>query len=206
MFSRRQGRRAILTTGTFASLASLGLWLVSFFLECEFNSTAWSAAVLEGRLAISSYGGALEDIQALRFGSAKSFRRWECTELDWKPGLKWGWTRWRWQLGLYAPRVNMFNCGGPAYRNLMQPVESRVIVVPLWLIVTLVGGPSILLWRYGRRRFPAQHCQRCGYDLTGNVSGRCPECGTPASPQASRDGKEKRTEAAKASEPAKASG
>lgn len=22
-------------------------------------------------------------------------------------------------------------------------------------------------------------CKRCGYDLTGNVSGRCPECGTP---------------------------
>jgi predicted Zn-ribbon and HTH transcriptional regulator len=20
-------------------------------------------------------------------------------------------------------------------------------------------------------------CQKCGYDLTGNVSGRCPECG-----------------------------
>jgi hypothetical protein len=24
-----------------------------------------------------------------------------------------------------------------------------------------------------------QHCGRCGYDLTGNVSGICPECGTP---------------------------
>lgn len=23
------------------------------------------------------------------------------------------------------------------------------------------------------------HCQKCGYDLTGNVSGVCPECGTP---------------------------
>ncbi len=22
-------------------------------------------------------------------------------------------------------------------------------------------------------------CERCGYDLTGNVSGRCPECGAP---------------------------
>jgi hypothetical protein len=24
-----------------------------------------------------------------------------------------------------------------------------------------------------------RHCGRCGYDLTGNVSGICPECGTP---------------------------
>lgn len=22
-------------------------------------------------------------------------------------------------------------------------------------------------------------CSKCGYDLTGNVSGRCPECGAP---------------------------
>jgi len=24
-------------------------------------------------------------------------------------------------------------------------------------------------------------CRQCGYDLTGNVSGRCPECGVPGS-------------------------
>jgi tetratricopeptide (TPR) repeat protein len=26
---------------------------------------------------------------------------------------------------------------------------------------------------------PPGHCIQCGYSLTGNVSGRCPECGTP---------------------------
>ena len=26
---------------------------------------------------------------------------------------------------------------------------------------------------------PAGRCHRCGYDLTGNASGICPECGTP---------------------------
>ena len=30
---------------------------------------------------------------------------------------------------------------------------------------------------YSARRYPRGHCQGCGYDLTGNVSGRCPECG-----------------------------
>jgi len=29
------------------------------------------------------------------------------------------------------------------------------------------------------RRIPTGHCQKCGYNLTGNVSGVCPECGTP---------------------------
>lgn len=26
---------------------------------------------------------------------------------------------------------------------------------------------------------PAGYCGKCGYDLTGNISGVCPECGTP---------------------------
>ncbi|HDZ21569.1 hypothetical protein LCGC14_0908540 [marine sediment metagenome] len=30
-------------------------------------------------------------------------------------------------------------------------------------------------WLY--RPIPLDHCQVCRYDLTGNVTGRCPECG-----------------------------
>ncbi len=44
------------------------------------------------------------------------------------------------------------------------------LVPPLSLVV--------FLWHYDRRKFPPSHCQDCGYDLTGNESGRCPECGT----------------------------
>jgi hypothetical protein len=32
------------------------------------------------------------------------------------------------------------------------------------------------LW-YPTRRPRSGHCQTCGYDLTGNETGRCPECG-----------------------------
>ena len=34
-----------------------------------------------------------------------------------------------------------------------------------------------LLWWLDLRRIPPGHCPHCGYDLTGNVSGKCPECG-----------------------------
>jgi hypothetical protein len=38
------------------------------------------------------------------------------------------------------------------------------------------GGP---IWRWRRRTRGARgQCLECSYDLTGNVSGRCPECGT----------------------------
>ncbi len=29
-----------------------------------------------------------------------------------------------------------------------------------------------------RKTPPIGHCHQCGYNLTGNVSGTCPECGT----------------------------
>jgi hypothetical protein len=49
--------------------------------------------------------------------------------------------------------------------------------IPLWLPVAVVG--VVTLWLYRRTRgFPGGRCHRCGYDLTANVSGVCPECGT----------------------------
>jgi len=51
-----------------------------------------------------------------------------------------------------------------------------MMVLPIWLILTVLIMPTAFLW-WRDRRYPRGHCQYCGYDLTGNVSGRCPECG-----------------------------
>lgn len=48
--------------------------------------------------------------------------------------------------------------------------------LPLWLPFLMFAAPTAFLW-YRDRRIPAGHCQACGYDLRGNVSGICPECG-----------------------------
>ena len=50
-------------------------------------------------------------------------------------------------------------------------------VCPFWLPLLISTSAAVLLWRSGRR-VPEGHCPKCGYDLTGNLSGRCPECGT----------------------------
>jgi hypothetical protein len=49
--------------------------------------------------------------------------------------------------------------------------------LPLWIPLVVVAVPTAFLW-HRDRRMPPGHCQKCGYDLTGNVSGVCPECGT----------------------------
>ncbi|MGD8454631.1 MAG: hypothetical protein PVJ57_22690 [Phycisphaerae bacterium] len=49
--------------------------------------------------------------------------------------------------------------------------------VPLWIPILALGAPTAAVWVRDRRR--PGHCIFCGYDLTGNVTGRCPECATP---------------------------
>ena len=54
----------------------------------------------------------------------------------------------------------------------------RMLQIPIWLLVLMAAIPTAILW-YRDRRPPKGHCQTCGYDLTGNVTGVCPECGAP---------------------------
>ncbi len=48
--------------------------------------------------------------------------------------------------------------------------------IPMWCIAPFVFIPTYLLWRKDRH-IPEGHCQKCGYNLAGNVSGKCSECG-----------------------------
>ncbi len=52
------------------------------------------------------------------------------------------------------------------------------IGLPLWIPCVLFSLPTTVLWWLDRRRMRLGHCQRCGYNLRGNVSGVCPECGS----------------------------
>jgi hypothetical protein len=57
--------------------------------------------------------------------------------------------------------------------------EDLPPVVLLWLLHFLLAPVSLGLLRDWRRaRSSGATCVHCGYDLTGNMSGVCPECGS----------------------------
>lgn len=74
--------------------------------------------------------------------------------------------------------------GWDVFANAADVLEGYCVAV-------LVFGPAsygvtaawsrAVNWLLARHRHfvDARHCRKCGYDLTGNVSGRCPECGAP---------------------------
>lgn len=55
------------------------------------------------------------------------------------------------------------------------PTWTSMVVIPLWIPVFVMALPTGWLWL--RRRRSTGGCTNCGYDLTGNISGTCPECG-----------------------------
>jgi hypothetical protein len=51
------------------------------------------------------------------------------------------------------------------------------LIWTLWLLLLVIGLPTAFIYWRARKRIPPGHCRACGYNLTGNVSGVCPECG-----------------------------
>ncbi len=71
----------------------------------------------------------------------------------------------------------------------MRCIQSRLLLRPSErlneLIVGVIGAFIGILSATGKRRSlqvrfsQTPHCSSCTYNLTGNLSGICPECGTP---------------------------
>ena len=64
------------------------------------------------------------------------------------------------------------------YYHTRNP-ETLEIDVPDWSLILLFASPAVV-WVISRRRRTRKTdcCVHCGYSLTGNTSGVCPECGT----------------------------
>lgn len=88
--------------------------------------------------------------------------------------------------GIIAWRITAAVMGVVAKATVRQDPPWAVSLTGL---ILLAGVPVWLAIVIGRRRYrqlmgryPLGRCQKCGYDLTGNVSGRCPEHAEPLLP------------------------
>jgi len=101
----------------------------------------------------------------------------------------------------YLLRLYFYITGSKRAANTRRLVETlKRDGQAAWACDTCGGigrhGSSVFLWR-GRTLLirsackecrgtgMMRDCRACGYNLTGNVSGVCPECGTPCKPDAS---------------------
>ncbi|MCH7995056.1 MAG: hypothetical protein IIB57_11525 [Planctomycetes bacterium] len=131
----------------------LALWVFSvlFVLYYESPNSRWAIALTFGRI---SFGDWNENGAGWTCMPVYSELRFFAAEMPWTEFA-------HKRLGFSLPRR-----------------DSRgVFRIPVWLLVVAVGFPTAILW-WRDRRPKAGFCKVCKYDLTGNVSGTCPECGT----------------------------
>jgi hypothetical protein len=65
----------------------------------------------------------------------------------------------------------------------LQGGSSREQSRALWPLLACTVLPTLVLRQLRRERIAPGTCRFCGYDLTGNMSGRCPECGASVAGQ-----------------------
>ena len=135
----------------------------------------WYAVPLQGRIQIYHFGAAVPE------SAAPDFVRMNLN------GGTWG----RGSLVLGETRVSPFAGGSVTAGYVHQGGGSRLATpfsqwsLGLWkpfFLSWLLFLPAAVAFRRHRARLRrgAGLCMRCGYDLTGNLSGVCPECGAAA--------------------------
>ncbi|MBN1512037.1 MAG: hypothetical protein JXB13_08480 [Phycisphaerae bacterium] len=158
MRRRSRTRRVLKWMGLVACLVTVLVflsslvWSVGFCRLADEGRESLSIGTLPGELAYvlgRYYVACPQTDEGLHVAPASEFM-WTSKDLLASPVVKW--------------TVNSYGA------------QSVYVSVPLWFVSLVFAIPTAILW-YLDRRPPKGHCQKCGYNLTGNVSGVCPECG-----------------------------
>ncbi|MCC6357871.1 MAG: hypothetical protein IT450_03950 [Phycisphaerales bacterium] len=148
---RESLRRAILGSSWATALFAMAIVLFAFSASVEYDDGAGT------RYTVSE--GALWTLTA----ETEDF-----PFLETSPSLYVSWNSWGEQY-YFSEQL----CPHTEFNAISSIGRWSGWVIPLWMTL----APPVILILALRRRFPPDACPRCGYDLTGNVSGRCPECG-----------------------------
>jgi hypothetical protein len=151
----------------------------------KFSQAAKLAALRAGLGLVMTAIGAVVFIGLARLARNESFLAASWVYLYFERLVAWWFVGW-WGAGLRGRRLigwiasgTLINAAFDAAMALglfMGPAPMIGITVAIGLFIAMlhaVGRRASLKLRFTRRPV----CLSCGYDLTGNLSGRCPECG-----------------------------
>ncbi len=185
---QRRVRRVVVGCGALLNQLSLFLaafsaaaWITSYFTAAELKFHPL-------RKQLETACQVLSDSGACRVSAWQPFQahgpEWVSWTMTRPANPRYGWPR---QLYFEPPHVNVHSdakTDAERKRHGLAPlyyIDGRSWSVEFGWWLPTIGFSllpltrSISWWR--KRRFRPGQCSRCGYDLTGNVSGRCPECG-----------------------------
>ena len=85
-----------------------------------------------------------------------------------------------WSPGFAVERIPLSPAYDPRWPHWRSwnswAVSLPIIIFPIYALFLAVAIPTLLVCRFWSKPVKSGCC-RCGYDLTGNTSGVCPECG-----------------------------
>ena len=138
--------------GTGLAISVLGVWCLSFWYDMSIS--------LPGRLSLGTEDAVIATFRAEAEYPLKA----------------------RWTVEFNGPQLGGLGLVWPHKTSYyVSPLFGLdMTYVPFWLPLLITALPTAWLWHRDRRRIPPGCCPRCGYDLTGNTSGACSECGAKA--------------------------
>ncbi|NOX59462.1 MAG: hypothetical protein GXP29_11485 [Planctomycetes bacterium] len=122
-------------------------WILSSSKGVWYAGSEWSIACIGGSLGIG-------------FGDFR-FQLWNLGELT---------TEGEWLVDEFGGVQFWW----PSIQQVYGPTDV-MFFFPIWMFLLSTTIATMWLWRSDRR--PKSGRVNCGYNLTGNVSGVCPECG-----------------------------
>lgn len=149
----------------------LVVWLFSLCAELKIATPTSRLTLAWGTLSVWHFDGTeteRKEVAPILIGSLG----WSVTFCP--PDADWCYNLWEANLGFAMPDAG--RAGTPLWTGPRPTWAVTYCDLPLWIPFLATFVPAAI--RYLRRKnVRSGCCLNCGYDLTGNVSGRCPECG-----------------------------
>ncbi len=168
MRTRSRPRRVLIWSLTLLLTLFAIAWLLSIRYYAEYEGVTFRMEIVSGQV-YTKY--------AIGLGPTPidpSLCGWKVHVI---PNQAWGSDPFNY--GFILPRYETSSI--PLLQFLVPGTQAKLVhsSFPFWVPMAALAIPAALLWRHNRRRPTEGHCPNCNYNMTGNVSNKCPECGTP---------------------------